>query len=79
MSEAEGEWAELLYEAGFEVSTTQASTTPVSLPETFALLPKRKRYNVSPSKGNKAVTMGKRGMQCASLLTLMRLGARLVC
>ena len=39
MSEAEGEWADLLHESALEASRAQASAEPASVPEPAVTLP----------------------------------------
>ena len=57
MSEAKGEWVDLLQESALEAATAQASANPVSVPEPDVTLPQRTRYTTSPRKGNTLATM----------------------
>ena len=59
MSEAEGEWADVLHESAREAATAQASSKLVSGSEPAVTLPQRTRYTTSPSKGNTLATMAR--------------------
>jgi hypothetical protein len=52
MSEAEGEWADLLHESALEAVTAQASAKPASVPKPAVTSPQRTRYATSPQKGS---------------------------
>ena len=56
MSDAEGEWADLLHNSTMEAVTAQASAKPASVPKPTVTLPQRTRYATSPQKENRAMT-----------------------
>ena len=59
MSEAEGGWADLLHESALEVSSSQTTAKPVSVPEHVVTVPETPRYACSPQKGSKVfLTVG---------------------